>query len=195
MLSVVVPFRAGGKSRLPEEIRREASLAMLGDVLDAATRVGGTFVVTDDEAASYLAGQLGAHAVGDPGGGQGGAVAAALAALEGRVLVVNADVPRVRASDLNALALPAHAGALALVEAPDGSTNALALPSPETFAPLYGPHSASRFRAHAAALGVPHQDLVLRNLIDDVDTLSDLERIGPQAGSRTRALLAAVTAR
>ena len=190
MVAIVVPFRAGGKSRLPEQLREEAALAMLGDVLEAAVAVGPTHVVTADPAAAYVAGDLGATAVDDPGGGQGGAVASALAGLVGPVLVVNADLPCVRPSDLNALALPAQAGTLALVEAPDGTTNALGLPSPSAFAPLYGPGSAAQFRAHARALGLVHHDVALRNMEEDVDTLYDFERVGRRGGPRTRALVA-----
>jgi 2-phospho-L-lactate guanylyltransferase len=194
MVAIVVPFRAGGKGRLPPELRNDAALAMLGDVLDAATAVGATCVVTSDGGARYVAESLGAIVLDDPGGGQGRAVAAGLAGLAGAVLVVNADLPRVRPSDLNALGLPATAGTLALVEAPDGTTNALGLPGPEAFAPLYGPRSAAQFRAHARALGLVCHDVALRNLQQDVDTLADLERIGPRAGPRTRALLAALGA-
>jgi 2-phospho-L-lactate guanylyltransferase len=194
VVGIVVPFRAGGKSRLPPELRNDAALAMLGDVLDAATAVGPTCVVTSDAGARYVAESLGATVLDDPGGGQGRAVAAGLGGLAGSVLVVNADLPRVRPSDLNALALPAAAGTLALVEAPDGTTNALGLPAPEVFAPLYGPGSAAQFRAHARALGLVHHDVALRNLQQDVDTLADLERIGPRSGPRTRALLAAFSA-
>jgi len=75
---VVVPFRAGGKSRLPEELRVEVALAMLGDVVEAAREVGHTRVVTDDPAGRLIAVELGAEPVDDPGGGQGTAVAAAL---------------------------------------------------------------------------------------------------------------------
>jgi len=189
----VIPFRAGGKSRLPEELRREVALAMLGDVVEAALAVGDVRVVTDDPAGRLVAGDLGARLVDDPGGGQGTAVATGLADASGLCLVVNADVPRVRPSDLNALAVPALLGRLAIVEAHDGTTNALGLPRPDAFAPLYGPGSAGQFRAHAQALGLDYQELALQNLVDDVDTLSDLARLGARAGARTAELVEAIT--
>ena len=191
-VTTVVPFRAGGKSRLPAAIRVGVALAMLGDVLEAATAFGPTRLVTADAAARLVAAGLGVDVVDDPGGGQGAAVRAALAGLDGPCLVVNADVPRVQSSDLAALAVPARAGAVAIVAAADGTTNALGLPSARAFEPLYGPGSASRFRAHAAALGLAHHDLSLPSLREDVDTLADLDRVGARAGPRTRALLAAV---
>jgi 2-phospho-L-lactate guanylyltransferase len=192
MATVVVPFRAGGKSRLPAEIRVEVALAMLGDGLDAASSFGPTRLVSDDEAAALVARELGVEVVADPGGGQGVAVQAALAGLDGPCLVVNADVPRVRPSDLTALAIPPRRGAVALVAAPDGTTNALGLPYAEVFQPLYGAASASQFRAHAQALGLVYHDLDLPNLRDDVDTRIDLARVGRLGGSRTRALSALV---
>jgi 2-phospho-L-lactate guanylyltransferase len=189
MTTVVVPFRSGGKSRLPAEIRVEVALAMLGDVLEAATaQADHVRLVTDDEAAMLVADALGAEVVADPGGGQGQAVQAALARIDGACLVVNADVPRARPSDLAALAIPAHAGAMSIVAARDGTTNALGLPFAEVFQPLYGPRSAAQFRAHAAALGLALRDLELPNLRDDVDTIGDLERLGPRAGVNTRRL-------
>ena len=51
--------------------------------------------------------------------------------------------------------------------------------------PLYGPGSAGQFRAHAVALDLPFEDLALPNLVEDVDTLADLERVGP-GGARGR---------
>jgi 2-phospho-L-lactate guanylyltransferase len=191
--TVVVPFRAGGKSRLPAEIRVEVALAMLGDVLDAASSFGPTRLVSSDEAAGLVARDLGVEVVPDPGGGQGAAVQAALAGVDGPCLIVNADVPRVRPSDLTALAIPPRGGALAIVAALDGTTNALGLPYAEVFQPLYGTASASQFRAHAQALGLVYHDLDLRNLRDDVDTRVDFERIGRFGGPRTRALAALVS--
>ena len=189
---VVIPFREEGKSRLPEELRREVALAMLGDVVEAATSVGEVRVVTDDAAGRLVAGELGATAVDDPGEGQGAAVAAALEDVDGICLVVNADLPRVRPSDLAALAVPPRLGRVALVASADGRTNALGLPYAEIFRPLYGPDSARRFRAHVLELGLDFEELALPNLVADVDTLADLDGLGPRGGARTRALVEAI---
>ena len=195
MTQIVVPFRGrSGKQRLDvtEDARGRLSLAMLGDVLAAATAVGRTLVVTDDPEASALAAELGAEPVAEPGGGQGAAVAAALEALEGTVLVVNADLPCIVPHDLRTLAGAAELGAIGYVEAADGTTNALALPKAALFAPLYGGGSAARFRAHADGLGVAAIACAIPNLSDDVDTLDDLRRVGLRAGPRTQAAFAGV---
>ena len=148
---IVVPFRAAGKSRLPNEVRHDLSLAMLGDVLAVATALDDTTLVTgDDDPSCRLARELGAHLVVDPGLGQGQAVAAALSGVDGPCLVVNSDLPAVTSSDLAELAAPTLRGEFGIVEARDGTTNALALPTAESFAALYGAGSAARFRAHAS---------------------------------------------
>jgi len=191
MLSIVVPFRAG-KRRVdaPDEVRATLALAMLADVLAACAVVGRTLLVTGDAAARAIADELGAEVVDDPGGGQGAAVAAALRHVgEGPVLVVNADVPCVVPHDLRTLAGTAELDALGLVEADDGTTNALALPRAGLFAPLYGPGSADRFRAHGAEHGVPAVAAAIPNLADDVDTLDDVRRVVLRAGPRTQAAL------
>ncbi len=185
--AIVVPYRANGKSRLPEPVRAELALAMLGDVLSACAG-GPTTLVSDDPAAAALAAELGIERLDDPGEGQGGAVAAALARLEGAVLVVNADVPCAVPTDIRTLAGVAEAGAVGLVEAADGTTNALAFPDAGQFAPLYGPGSADRFREHARAQGLDCVGAAIPNLADDVDTLDDLRRVGLRAGPRTQAV-------
>ncbi|MDX6472759.1 MAG: 2-phospho-L-lactate/phosphoenolpyruvate guanylyltransferase [Gaiellaceae bacterium] len=199
MPTVVIPF-AGieGKTRLhtSRRARRALSLAMLGDVLAAAVAVGSARVVTADAEGEAVAREQGAATVADPGGGQGPAVAAALAGLEpGAILVVNADLPCVVPADLRALLAATPAGGIAFVEALDGTTNALSLSAPEVFAPLYGRDSASRFRARAAELGVEAVSAVVPNLADDVDTLDDLERISLRCGPRTQARLQDLPAR
>ena len=152
---------------------------MLGDVVAAALEVGRVLVVTDD--ASVV--PQGAERVPDPGEGLGAAVASGLARVDDHALVVNADLPCATPAALAGLA---DAG-LALVEAEDGTTNALSLPDPFVFEPLYGPGSAERFRAHAsfATVAIPE-------LAADVDSGADLERLVLPLGRRTRALLAHV---
>jgi 2-phospho-L-lactate guanylyltransferase (CobY/MobA/RfbA family) len=150
---------------------------MLGDVVAAALTVGRTLVVTDDPTVVPAS----AEAVPDPGDGLGSAVAAGLARVDGHALVVNADVPCATPRALRELA----AAGLALVEARDGTTNALSLPDPGVFAPLYGPGSAERFRAHARFATAR-----IEALEADVDDESDLVRLGSLLGPRTRALLA-----
>lgn len=194
MPSLVVPFRgAKGKSRLgplPEATRVALALAMLGDVLSACTVVGPTFVVGPDRFDP-----AGATSVPDPGGGQGAAVraglhAAALAVgIAGPFLVVNADLPCVTARDLLALAGAVPEDGLALAVAADGTTNALGFASPDMFAPVYGPGSAARFAALA-----PSRVVEAPNLIDDVDTIADLERLRTRLGPRTRGVLASLHA-
>jgi 2-phospho-L-lactate guanylyltransferase len=193
MLQIVVPYRGESPKRrldADDEVRSGLALAMLGDVVAAAVAVGRTLVVTGDSAARALAAELGADMVDDPGGGQGQAVAAALAQTDdGVVLVVNADVPCVVPRDLRTLAGSAELDALGLVEAADGTTNALALPDASLFEPLYGAGSAARFRDHAWTKDVLVAAAAIPNLADDVDTLADLERVGLRAGPRTQAAL------
>ena len=177
MTTVVIPYRGDAKRRLPAELRAAAAIAMLGDVVEAALPLGRVIVVTDD----VVVVPSGAEVVGDPGSGQGAAVSAGLAVAAGHALVVNADLPLVTTAALRRLA----GAGLALVESTDGTTNALSLPDPAVFAPLYGPGSAGRFRAHA-----PFRTLSLPELEADVDTLGDLERLAPLGGARTRQLFA-----
>lgn len=174
---IVVPYRGDAKRRLPPSLRAGAALAMLGDVVEAAAIVGPVVVVTDDAAVV----PPGADWLPDPGTGLGDAVAAAVARAEGHVLVLNADLPAATPDSIRRL----EAAGLALVAAADGTTNALSLPDPGAFAPLYGPGSADRFRAHAPFVTVRIPELEV-----DVDTVEDLERLPPALGRRTRALLA-----
>jgi 2-phospho-L-lactate guanylyltransferase len=195
MAVLVVPFRGpDAKSRLATApvARRALALAMLGDVLGACVAVGETRLASSDDEARAVAAFLGCVVADDPGGGQGAAVASALAtAPRGSLAVVNADLPCATPSDLEAL-LAAAPGALALVEARDGTTNALAFPTHAAFAPLYGPGSAARFRAHAGGHGLDVVTVALPNLVDDVDTLADLRGLQPRVGPRTRAVLASL---
>ncbi len=120
--------------------------------------------------------QLGDVIVCDAPGGQGPAVAATLAGLEGPVAIVNADLPCVTPHELIVLVESAPA----LAPARDGTTNALALADARDFRPLYGPGSAERF-------GLRRLDLP--GLREDVDTREDLVRLAPYVGSNTRSAM------
>jgi 2-phospho-L-lactate guanylyltransferase (CobY/MobA/RfbA family) len=120
--------------------------------------------------------QVGEVRICDAPGGQGQAVAASLASVEGPVAIVNADVPCVSPYELDEL-LEARP---ALVAARDGTTNALALDDARDFRPLYGPGSAERF-------GLKQLDLP--GLREDVDTWDDLMRVAQYVGPNTRSAL------
>jgi 2-phospho-L-lactate guanylyltransferase (CobY/MobA/RfbA family) len=180
MPTVVVPFRGEtAKERLapaPGEVRAGLAQAMLDDVLAAAEPVGAVVLAEEP-------------------GGQGQAVEGALRRVEpGPVLIVNADLPCARPRDLLTLLGALPEGGLALVEAADGTTNALALAFPHLFAPLYGERSAERFLARAERLGAPAALATIPNLADDVDTLADLERLVDRLGEHTAAALEALHA-
>jgi 2-phospho-L-lactate guanylyltransferase (CobY/MobA/RfbA family) len=153
-------------------------------------RVNGKTRLGDPElAAAMLAdvrAAVGSAVVVDAPGGQGSAVAQALSGLRGPVTIVNSDLPCVTREDVAELT----AAAPALVAADDGTTNALALASPTLFEPVYGPGSAERF----AALG-PSRGVNAPNLIDDVDTVDDLVRLGLRLGVNTRRAAAALHVR
>jgi 2-phospho-L-lactate guanylyltransferase (CobY/MobA/RfbA family) len=158
----VIPYRIGGKSRLGDP---ELALAMLSDVTDAVNELGAEALVVDGP------------------GGQGAAVAGALAGLRGPVTIVNSDLPCATGAELEMLT----AAAPAIVAAVDGTTNALALRDVTDFEPLYGPGSAARFQDHLAAV-----QLDLSGLRDDVDTWDDLERVRDRVGKNTRGYLEAL---
>lgn len=160
MVTYVIPFRRSGKTRLGDA---GLARAMLDDVVDACKAVAAEDVMI----------------VAAPGG-QGEAIAAALASTRGPVTVVNSDVPCVHPDELVALT----SAAPAVVPASDGTTNALSIRDAAEFVPLYGPGSAARYvEALDARL------LELGGLQDDVDTWDDLERVRDRVGPHTRAYL------
>ena len=101
------------------------------------------------------------------------------------MLFRSADLPCATTEDLRALVEAVPDGGLALVPAPDGTTNALALSSGDLFQPFYGAGSAVRFAAHA-----PSRTVGPPGLVDDVDTLADLARLRERLGANTLRVVA-----
>lgn len=165
-MRVVIPYAGSrGKTRLGKK-RTELSAAMLENVLAAATRIGPTWVVSPEPVE-------GATWIPDPSDGQSAAVEAALQEIgPGPVLVVNSDLPSVTSEDLRALQDAIPEQGIAIAPASDGTTNALGLSDATLFAPLYGPGSAARFRAHVERA----VDVDRPGLRNDVDTVADLVR-------------------
>ena len=198
MPTFVIPFAGiDGKTRLhgSSRVRRDVSLAMLADVLAAARSVGDIRLVTQDEDGAALGRDAGAEVVPDPGGGQGAAVQAALDGLEpGAIVIANADVPCALPDDFRGLLAATPPGGIALVEAFDGTTNALSIPAAEVFSPLYGADSARRFLSRARDLGLEAVSAAIPNLADDVDTLDDLQRLHLRLGPRSQLALASIPA-
>jgi 2-phospho-L-lactate guanylyltransferase (CobY/MobA/RfbA family) len=151
----VIPYRIGGKTRLGDP---KLALAMLSDVTDAVNELAAEALLADGP------------------GGQGVAVAGALAGLRGPVTIVNSDLPCATSAELEELTVSAPA----IVAASDGTTNALALRDVADFEPLYGAGSAARFQEHLAAV-----QLDLPGLRDDVDTWEDVERVRDRVGKNT----------
>ena len=160
MVTYVIPYRAGGKTRLGDQ---ELAEAMFADVLAACRGTGADDVV-----------------IADAPGGQGEAVEAVLSGLTGPVTIVNADLPCATPDELRALSDAAPA----IVAAPDGTTNAIAVRDAQQFVALYGAGSAARY---AEALGATQ--MRLEGLRDDVDTRSDIERVRDRVGANTRRLV------
>ena len=154
MALFVVPFRADGKTRLGDP---EIALAMFLDVRSACEQIGEVRICNAP-------------------GGQNAALAAMISMLDGPVTIVNSDVPCVTPNELLELVNEAPA----LVAAPDGTTNAIALEDARDFQPLYGPDSAERFGL---------KQLYLPGLCQDVDTEEDLLRLAPYVGCNTRTAL------
>ena len=194
MTQIVIPFRGEhGKQRLdaPDEVRARLGLAMLGDVLAAATAMGRTLVVTDDEDGRALAAELGADPVADvrrrPGRrgrrGPGAARRRAGARRQCR--------PAVRRP-----ARPAHARRRGRARR-DRLRRGRGRDDERARPPRQGAFRAALRRRQRGALPRPRRQrtasrrsrCAIPNLADDVDTLDDLRRIGLRAGPRTQAAI------
>jgi len=165
-------------ARLAEEMARDVLRALY-----AAPDISGIALPTTEKklatlAAGATAGKATRFYAEQPGEDYRaalGRVAAELAAHGARqLLVLPADLPLLSSGDVQQL-LESHRGGVTLCPAAvDGGTNGLLL-SPPTLIPfLYGPDSAARHRAAAAAVGVTAQTADLPAFARDVDSPDDV---------------------
>ena len=209
MIAAVVPVKAlaASKSRLFPELERAAierlSLAMMGDVVEALSRVRGiaqVVVVTPDVAVARAAEAVGATALLRPDPGLNEAIEAAaeevVATAGDGVLVVLGDVPAIVPSEVEALLAALDGPGVALAPASDGGTSALLRVPRDAIPARFGPDSAKLHREAAETTGVTYRELPLPSLAIDVDVNEDVDALLASAtvGTRTRDALAALRA-
>ena len=194
--AVIVPVKsAARKSRLsglldgPE--REEFARLLLADVLRVLGRAGLIrlcHVVSPDERMLDLAARKGARTVREPGDdGVNSAVSRGLGAVQGasQVLVIPADLPLLRPSELLRLARAMSTGAdvgIAPSRGFDG-TNALAFAGPPRFPLRYDDDSFWNHLSGAAREGLAVHVCTEEGLMFDVDSPDDFRAL---AGSRSK---------
>ncbi len=178
--------------------------AMLRDVLLACERSGAvaaTIVVTSDPAAEAVARSLGAGVEADhvPPRGMNAAVSRGLRAAERwgarSALVLTADLPLIRADDLDRIAGREHELLdVALAPSRDGTgTNAMLLRPPAAIGPELGPDSLARHIRRAQDRGLRWATVDLPSVALDIDTPDDLAALrAAGAGSCAGEVLASI---
>lgn len=207
MKAALVPAKSLDRAKgrlagiLSEEQRRALALAMLEDVVDALRSVPQldlVTVVSPDAEVLAKAQELGVAVIPEPpsvrGINQALQYAAAMMQKQGleTLLVVLADVPSLRAADVEAIleALPAERG-LVICPAARKGTSALAMRPPGLIPFRFGPDSFVLHRREAAAKGIEMRVLRVESLANDIDEPSDLLAFCSQpAGKATHRWLA-----
>jgi 2-phospho-L-lactate guanylyltransferase len=194
MIHAVVPVKslAAGKSRLRERHPAAAvdrlAAALLEDVLAGLLGVpelARVVVASPDAQVAEIARRAGAEALTRDDAGLNPAVDAATAALcapADDALVVLGDVAGLRSAEVSELLAACPRPGVALAPSRDGGTSALIRRPHTVIAAGFGPASAARHRALAAAAGVPCAELALPSLAIDVDEPRDLEALLASSG-------------
>ncbi len=161
-------------ARLAEEMARDVLRA-----LKAAPDISGIAILSNEPRLAALAeaatARLYAEQAGEDYRTALSRVAAGLAAHGARhLLVVPADLPTLSSTDIQLL-LEGHPGGVTVCPAAgDGGTNALLMSPPGVIPFLYGPDSASRHLAAAAAAGIDARTARLPAFARDVDSPDDV---------------------
>ena len=193
MTACIIPVKtlSGALSRIGGLIdqigKKELSLAMLEDVLEAVMSIGTLkpiVIVTRDPQAQALAKDASLEIIQEPINtkGEGPAVDFGTSQLVGRgitrVLILPSDVPQVTPEDLMAI-LNSDEGDRSIVMAPahDGGTNAILKQPPDIIPSSFGINSLSLHIKDARARNVSHKTMCLDSLYVDVDTPEDLKTV------------------
>ncbi len=172
--------------------RRELSLAMLADVLDAlaaAPGLDGIAVVSRDARVMEFTRRRGHRVIEETGADLNAAVAQAANVLsaEGcaRLLVMPADLPLAAPEEIAAVlaALPEAPGLTLVPDRHGVGTNALACTPPDAVAPSFGAGSFARHLEAARDAGLPATVLRLPGLGLDIDTPEDLRALMETPGA------------
>jgi 2-phospho-L-lactate guanylyltransferase len=170
---------------------------MAADVLDAmvsSRRLERVVVVTSDPTLGALAAERGCLVAPERGpGGLNCQLEAVAEALElegfGTMLVVPADVPCLRPTDVCRL-LDAHDGGVTACVSPvDQGTNALVVSPPGAVPMLFGPGSGPRHLAACRSRGIASRELAI-DALRDIDRPADLAWLREEgAGTRSWSVL------
>ena len=198
-VQAIVPQKALtiAKGRLSAVLSRAAraqlSLWLLESVcraLGAVDSVEAVTVMTPDPDVQRHAARWGVRATFDARPDLNGALAALFAGLAGpehALLVVAADLPMLRPSDVVALITRGAQRSIVLAPSKDGTgTNALLLPPGVAMPPAYGPGSFFAHRDRARRLGLGVVEIRRPGLGFDVDTPADLNGLERTAWSEAR---------
>ncbi len=185
----IVPVNVFSKSKVrlspvlrPAE-RRQLSVAMLKDVLAALGRAGRVHqvtVVSADKSARGIARHFGAIFLWEGkrrGLNKGVRLAIRNSERKGAsaVLVIHADLPLVKAREIDKFLEQSHGYSVALTPSRDGSgTNALLMNPPEVIRPVFGRDSFKRHLRLAKQRGTLGKVLRFRGIGFDIDKPQDL---------------------
>lgn len=191
----LVPFKGpdGAKERLgaylsPRE-RRDLTLAMVQDVLDALTRasLSGVLIVSRSPAALGLAREFGAEVFADTADDLTGAVTEASAHLAERAegtMIVHGDLPLLSADEVNR-AMRGHRDITLLPDRHDIGTNCIIATPPNAMTYQFDGTSFRPHKALARAAGFEPRIVRLPGFGLDIDTIDGLREFAA-AGAHTR---------
>ena len=160
---------------------------MLGDVVEVALAVGDVRVVTDDPAGRWSPATSAPGWSTIPAAGRAPRSRPASRARRPLPRRQRRSAPRPAVGPERARGAGAARAARARRGARRDDERAR-LPRAERLRSALRPGQRGAVPRPCGALGIDVEELALRNLVDDVDTLDDLERLGPRAGARTAEL-------